>query len=226
MPDLTLIIGNKNYSSWSLRPWLFMRHFGLDFTERRVALFTDTTERELAPWFSDGKVPILLDGDLVVWDSLAILEYLSERHLNGRGWPTDSGARAMARAISAEMHSSFGQVRSELPMNCRRRFRDVPLSAAALREIERVKAIWCRCRTDHGRDGDWLCGQFSIADAMYAPVALRFFGYTVALDGIAAAYVDTVLADPHVRAWMAAGETEAEVIAEDELDHPSYRSGD
>lgn len=221
MAGLTLIIGNKNYSSWSLRPWLFMHHFGLDFTEQRVALFTASTDRELAPWFSDSKVPVLADGDRVVWDSLAILEYLSEQYLDGRGWPAGAGARAVARAVSAEMHSSFTSLRSELPMNCRRRFCDAPRSAAAERDIERVKAIWRRCRRDFGTGGDWLFGAFSIADAMYAPVALRFFGYTVPLEGIEADYVRTVLAHPSVAAWRAAGAAEPEIIAMDEIDHPA-----
>lgn len=220
MSGLTLIIGNRNYSSWSLRPWLLMRHFGLDFTERRIALFTDTTDHALEPWFSDGKVPVLVDGDRVVWDSLAILEYLSEQHLAGRGWPAEAGARAVARAVSAEMHSSFASLREELPMNCRKRFCDLPRSAAAEHEIGRVKAIWRRCRSDYGSSGDWLFGDFSIADAMYAPVALRFFGYTVPLEGIEAAYVETVLAHPAVGAWRAAGAAEQEVIAMDEVDHP------
>ena len=217
MPGLTLIIGNRNYSSWSLRPWLLMKQFGLDFETRRIALFTGTTERELAPWFSDGKVPVLIDNDLVIWDSLSILEYLCEQHLDARGWPADTRARAFARSVSAEMHSSFGALRTELPMNCRKRFRDIRLSVEAGRDIARIRAIWRRCRTEFGAGGDWLFGDFSIADAMYAPVALRFFGYTVPLDGSEAAYVRTVLAHPHIIEWMKAGAAETEIIAMDEI---------
>lgn len=218
MSRLTLIIGNKNYSSWSLRPWLFMKHFQLAFEEKRVALFTGTTDQELAPWFSDGKVPVLLDEGFVVWDSLSILEYLSGQHLDSRGWPEDIGARAFARSVSAEMHSSFSNLRNELPMNCRKRFRDIRLSAGAARDIERVKSIWRRCRTGFGAGGDWLFGNFSIADAMYAPVALRFFGYGIPLDGIEASYVQTVLDDPHIVDWMEAGKAETEIIERDEIE--------
>lgn len=218
MPALTLIIGNRNYSSWSLRPWLFMKHFRLDFAERRIALFTETTDAELAPWFSDGKVPVLLDGDAVIWDSLSILEYLSEQYLDARGWPQAAGARAFARSVSAEMHSSFGSLRNELPMNCRKRFRDITLSRGAAREVERVKSIWRRCRADYGSTGEWLFGDFSIADAMYAPVALRFFGYGIPLGDCEAAYVQTVLAHPQVAAWMQAGAAETEIIEMNEVE--------
>lgn len=225
MPGLTLVIGNKNYSSWSLRPWLLMKHFGLEFAEHRVALFTAGSDRQLAPWFSDGKVPVLQDGDLVVWDSLAILEYLSAQFLDGHGWPADAGARAVARSVSAEMHSSFSILRNALPMNCRKRFHDIPLSDAARHEIERVKVLWRRCRTEFGSGGDWLFGRFSIADAMFAPVALRFFGYTVPLTGIEAAYVRTVLEHPHIVAWMAASAAETEIIEMNEIEAPAAGNG-
>ncbi|MEN8207403.1 MAG: glutathione S-transferase family protein [Pseudomonadota bacterium] len=218
MPDLELIIGNKNYSSWSLRPWIFMRHFGVEFRENRVPLFTDTTDRELAPYFSDYKVPVLRDGDFIIWDSLSILEYLSENYLDSQGWPTDTRARAFARSISAEMHSSFVNVRNELPMNCRKTFHDVALSAGAEKEIERIRQIWQKCRTMFGADGDWLFGRFSIADAMYAPVALRFAGYSIPLTGSEEAYVRTVLEHPAIVEWMAAGRQEKEVIEEDEIE--------
>ncbi len=218
MTGLTLIIGNKNYSSWSLRPWLLMKHFRLDFAEQRIALFTETTDRELAPWFSDGKVPVLLDGDNVIWDSLSILEYLSENYLNSGGWPQAAVARAFARSVSAEMHSSFSNLRNELPMNCRKRLRDIALSAGAVREVERVRSIWRRCRADYGSTGNWLFGNFSIADAMYAPVALRFFGYTIPLGETEAAYVQTVLAHPDIATWMQAGAAETEIIEMDEID--------
>lgn len=217
MPSPTLIIGNKNYSSWSLRPWLLLRHFDIDFEERRVALFTDTSDDTLEPYFSDFKVPILIDGERIVWDTLAILEYLSETRLDGAGWPTDVDARAFARSVSAEMHSSFAHLRDALPMNCRKRFSGIALSDEALREIERVKAIWRRCRNDFGATGDWLFGGFSIADAMYAPVALRFDGYAIPLEGVEKAYVDRMLAHPAIAEWMAAGSAETEIIEMDEI---------
>jgi glutathione S-transferase len=213
-----LIIGNKNYSSWSLRPWIFMHHFDLDFQEKRIPLFTDTTDVALSPYFSDLKVPVLQDGDLTVWDSLAILEYLSENHLHGKGWPADAKARAIARSISAEMHSSFPNLRNELPMNCRKQFSGRPLSAQAQREITRVMQIWQRCRTEYGSHGDWLFGNFSIADAMYAPVTLRFAGYAIPLDETAQAYVQTMLAHPAIIGWIEAGKQETEIIEMDEVE--------
>ena len=218
MSQLTLVIGNKNYSSWSLRPWLFMQHFQLPFIEKRVALFTDTFEAELAPYGSDSKVPVLQDGELVVWDSLAIMEYLSENQLHGKGWPADTAARALARSISNEMHSSFTNVRNELPMNCRKTFHGIQLSAAAQREVERIQSLWQLCREKYGKEGEWLFGDFSIADAMFAPVVLRFSGYSIALNEISAKYMYQLLHHPAIQAWIAAGKAEKEVIAEDEIE--------
>jgi glutathione S-transferase len=217
MTTLTLIIGNKNYSSWSLRPWIFMKHLNLEFTEKRIPLFTETTDQELEPYFSDYKVPVLLDDDVTVWDSLAILEYLSENYLNSKGWPENVKVRALARSVSAEMHSSFVNVRSEMPMNCRKTFHNIRLSDAAAREVERIKTLWRTCRTEYGGQGEWLFGQYSIADAMYAPIALRFAGYSISLTGIEKAYVESVLAHPNINQWIEAGKAEKEVIAEDEI---------
>jgi len=218
MSNLTLIIGNKNYSSWSLRPWIFMKQNQIAFTEKRIALFTATTNHELASYNSDFKVPILKDGDLLIWDSLSILEYLSERYLSNSGWPVDVDARAFARSISNEMHSSFSSVRKEMPMNCRKKFQDIRLSAKAEHEIERIKSLWRQCRTHYGRDGEWLFDHYSIADAMFAPIALRFEGYSIALDNISNDYVQSVLAQPHIKEWIEAGKAEKEIIPEDEID--------
>jgi glutathione S-transferase len=212
-----LVIGNRNYSSWSLRPWIFMKHFRVDFDEKRVPLFTETTDAELAPYFSDCKVPVLVDDDRIIWDSLSILEYVSETRLESRGWPADVEARAFARSVSAEMHSSFTNVRNELPMNCRKQFTGIELSAAAAREVERIKTIWRTCRTRFGSGGEWLFGDFSIADAMYAPVALRFSGYGIPLDGIEQNYVQSVLSHPGIIEWIEAGMAETEIIDMDEL---------
>lgn len=217
MSDLTLIIGNKNYSSWSLRPWLLMQHFGLTFNEQRVALYTDTTDNELAAYQSDFKVPVLQDGELIVWDSLAIMEYVSETYLHSAGWPQEPEARAIARSVSNEMHSSFMHVRNEMPMNVRKHFHGHTLSPEAEREVERIKTLWQRCRTNYGSAGEWLFGEFSIADAMYAPIALRFDGYGVPLAGIAAGYVQSVLDHPAVLAWIEAGKAEREIIQEAEV---------
>ncbi|MDP7145534.1 MAG: glutathione S-transferase family protein [Pseudomonadales bacterium] len=218
MSGLTLVIGNKNYSSWSLRAWVFMRHNEIEFQERRVVLSTETTARELSEYGSDSKVPVLMDGDLVVWDSLSILEYISEKYLGSNGWPHEADARAMARSMSSEMHSSFPGVRNELPMNCRKKFQNGQLSPKAEVEIERIKALWRKCRLEYGRDGEWLFGRYSIADAMFAPVALRFAGYSIPLDGAEEAYVTSVLAQPSIIEWMEAGKLEKEIIDEDEVE--------
>ena len=218
MSKLTLIIGNKNYSSWSLRPWVFLKQNQIEFDEKRVALFTKNSDKELAEYNSDSKVPILKDGDLVVWDSLSILEYISERYMNSNGWPAETEARAFARSVSCEMHSSFFALRNELPMNCRKIFTDISLSFEAEREIERVRILWRQCRTRFGAEGEWLFGQYSIADAMFAPVALRFSGYNIALEGVEADYVQSVLNQVCIIDWIDAGKREKEVIVEDEIE--------
>jgi glutathione S-transferase len=216
MSNLTLVIGNKNYSSWSLRPWFFLRQHDIDFAEKRVPLFTAETDSQLEAYGSDYKVPILVDGERVVWDSLAILEYLSEQYLNGNGWPSDVTARAVARSISNEMHSSFTNVRGEMPMNVRKQFRNFKLSPAAQREVERISALWRRCRKEIAGEGQWLFGAFSIADAMYAPIVLRLHGYGIELGDVESQYVQTVLEQPVIQEWIAAGEREREIIEEDE----------
>ena len=217
MSELTLIIGNKNYSSWSLRPWILLRHHQIDFEEKRVPLFVDTTEEALAEYDSDYKVPVLKDGELVVWDSLSILEYVSETYLDNKGWPGDRKARSVARSISAEMHSSFVNVRNELPMNCRKRFENIQLSPGATHEIERIKGLWRRCRSEYGNDGEWLFGDYSIADAMFAPMVLRFDGYGIPLAGVESDYVTSVLNHPGIAEWVEAGKLETEIIEADEI---------
>jgi len=218
MSDMTLIIGNRNYSSWSLRPWIFMKHYHIEFDEKRIALFTETTDEELAEYNSDFKVPVLKDGDQIIWDSLAILEYVSEKYLESGGWPKDVDARAMARSVSCEMHSSFFNVRNEMPMNCRKSFHDIKLSPEASREVERIIFLWDLCRNRYGEGGEWLFGRYSIADAMFAPIALRFKGYNIALDGTALRYVESVLHHPDIIDWIEAGKIEKEVIGEDEIE--------
>lgn len=218
MPKLKLVIGNKNYSSWSLRPWIFLRHNLIDFEERRLPLFVDTTAEQLAEYDSDYKVPILKDGDLVVWDSLSILEYVSEVYIDNGGWPHHREARAVARSISSEMHSSFASLRNELPMNCRKIFKNIKLSHETEREIERVKSLWRKCRNDYGSNGKWLFGDYSIADAMFAPVALRFHGYSIPLTGTEKDYVESVLNHPGIVEWIEAGKLETEIIEADEIE--------
>ena len=218
MSNLTLVIGNKNYSSWSLRSWIFLKHHQLDFKEKRVALFTETTDEELSEYDSDYKVPILEDNGLVVWDSLSILEYVSEQYLEDRGWPADTHARSVARSISSEMHSSYFSVRNELPMNCRKRFNAVKLSTEATREVERISWLWRKCRREYGETGEWLFGEYSIADAMFVPVALRFHGYNIQLSNVEACYVKSVLNHPAIVEWIEAARLETEVIEAQEIE--------
>ena len=213
-----LVIGNKNYSSWSLRPWLLLRQFGVAFDERRLALDTPGFHDEIGRWSPTRRVPVLHDDGLVVWDSLAICEYANERWLGGRGWPASLQARALARAAAAEMHSGFAALRAQLPMNCRRRPDDYCWDNAAAADIARVQALWALLRGGRsgdgvGADGEFLCGEFGIVDAMFAPVAIRFIGYGVAMDATAARYVQALCALPAMREWQAAGEAESERIA-------------
>jgi glutathione S-transferase len=208
-----LVIGNKNYSSWSLRPWLLLRQAGIDFEELRLPLDTPEFGERIAAHSPSGRVPVLRDGELRVWDSLAICEYANERWLGGHGWPAAPDARAVARSAAAEMHSGFAALRTQLPMDSRRRPDAYRWDAAAQTDIDRVQALWRELRATHGRDDDFLCGRFGVVDAMYAPVAVRFAGYGVTLDGVSQAYVDALLALPAMREWRAAAEAEAEVIA-------------
>lgn len=209
----TLAIGNKNYSSWSLRPWLLLRAFGIAFDEHRILLDTPEFHHEVRQWSPSGRVSALHDGDLVVWDSLAICEYANERWLNGRGWPGDVAARALARSAAAEMHSGFAALRKHLPMNCRRTPGSYRWNDDAQADIDRVQALWRQMRSRHGGDGAFLCGAFGIVDAMFAPVAIRFRGYGVAVDAAGNTYCDALLALPAMQEWIAAGRAESEYLS-------------
>lgn len=212
----TLVIGNRNYSSWSLRPWLLLRHFGAAFDEVRLPLDTPEFHAQVGRWSPTRRVPVLRDGELTVWDSLAICEYANERWLQGRGWPADLATRALARCAAAEMHSGFGAMRSQLPMNVRRRPNHYRWDAGAERDIERVQAIWRELRTRSAGQGDFLCGGFGIVDAMFAPVCVRFRGYGVRADDTASAYMDAIFALPAMREWEAAALSETERVGADE----------
>ena len=212
MPSLTLIIGNKNYSSWSLRPWLLLRQAGIPFDEVRIPLYAPGSTEALAAWSPSGKVPALHDGDLRVWDSLAICEYLNERFPDKQLWPADAAARAVARSVSAEMHAGFSALREHMPMNIRARRPGQGRTPECLADVARILAIWTECRARFGGGGNFLFGRFCIADAMYAPVVLRFQTYGVALEGAARDYADAVLALPALREWVAAGVAETERI--------------
>ena len=209
---LQLVIGNKNYSSWSLRAWLCLEQAGIPFEEIRLPLFTEQWKREIARHSPSGKVPVLRHGQRRLWDSLAIGEYLHETFSAAPGWPADPDARAVARSVSAEMHSGFQALRDRLPMNCRRRFPGFRPPSDAEQDVRRICAIWRQCRAAFGADGPWLFGQFSIADAVYAPVALRLRGYCIALGNAEDEYVRTVTALPAIRRWVAAAEQEPEII--------------
>ena len=214
---LTLVIGNKNYSSWSLRPWLVLRQAGIPFREVRVPLYTPESLAELRRWSPSGLVPLLQDGDLKVWDSLAICEYLHERFPEHRLWPADGAARAVARSVSAEMHAGFGALRQAMVMNINRRYPDKGRTPECLQDVARILALWTDCRARFGAGGDFLFGGFSIADALYAPVALRFRTYAVPLEGAARAYADALLALPALQEWVTAAEAETERIAQFDL---------
>ncbi|MDJ0759710.1 MAG: glutathione S-transferase family protein [Woeseiaceae bacterium] len=211
-----LVIGNKNYSSWSLRPWLLMREAGIDFDEHRIPLDLPGTKAEIAKFSDAGRVPILVLDDVAIWDSLAIAETVAERWPEKQLWPEDPIARAHARSISAEMHSGFELVRSTMPMNCRAMGRKVALPDALTREIDRIFAIWIDCHTRYGAKGDWLFGEFSVADAMYAPVVIRFRTYGINLPESAQIYATRVLKSEAMQEWLAESEVETEVIEADE----------
>jgi glutathione S-transferase len=185
MASLTLAIGNKNYSSWSLPPWLFLKHAGIPFAEIRIPLHTRETRERISQCSPSGRVPVLLDGAVSVWESLAICEYIAERFPEARGWPADPHARAIARSVATEMHAGFAALRAELPMNCRAKRSGVVPSSAARADIERVISIWHTCRETFGQGGPWLFGAFTIADTILAPVALRFHTDGVELPDVA-----------------------------------------
>jgi glutathione S-transferase len=213
----TLVIGNKNYSSWSLRPWLLLRQFGVRFDERRLVLDTQEFREQIGQWSPSGRVPALDDDGpqgegLIVWDSLAICEYANERWLDGRGWPRDIAVRAQARSAAAEMHSGFAALRAQLPLNCVRTPNAYRWDADGQADIDRVQALWRQMRLRHGRGGDdgFLCGAFGIVDAMFAPVAIRFRGYGVAVDDVGEAYCDALFALPALQEWIAAARAESE----------------
>ena len=207
-----LVIGNTNYSSWSLRPWLLLRHFGVEFQERRLLLDTPAFYQDIGRWSPTARVPVLVDGELTVWDSLAICEYASERWLDGAGWPRDRAARAQARAAAAEMHSGFAAMRTQLPMNSHRQPDAYRWDAQAQADIDRIQRLWAELRARHAGGAGFLCGEFGIVDAMYAPVAIRFLGYGVPMDGVASDYVAALQQLPAFGQWRTEAAQEDERI--------------
>lgn len=212
---LKLFIGNKTYSSWSLRGWLAVRQSGLPFEEVVVPLYDEAWDKrregdEFAP--SQGKVPILWDGDAVVWDSLAIVEYLNDMTGGTRFWPVEPAARAMARSMAAEMHSSFAALRREHSMNIRRIYPPQPPSNAVMADIERIMELWAQARARFGGGGDFLFGDFGAADIMYAPVVTRCVTYSLPVARFALGYIQAIVEHPFMQDWIAAAQAEDWVI--------------
>ena len=214
---LTLVIGNKNYSSWSLRAWLILRQAGLEAEEILIALNEKGYKTELLKHSPSGRVPCLIHGDVKIWDSLAIGEYANELAPDARLWPEDRAARAVARAVSCEMHSGFSALRANMPMNIRSSFPKEGRKPGVQEDIDRVKAIWRLCLTRHGGDGPFLFGHFTIADAMYAPVVSRFRTFAVELGEQEQTYADAVWALPAMKQWIEAAENEPMVIDDAEF---------
>jgi len=211
--NLTLILGNKNYSSWSLRPWLFLKFHDIPFNEIRIPLYQAESQNEILKYSPAQKVPILLDDEIKVWDSLAILEYLAERYPESQGWPDNLADRALARSLAAEMHSGFAALRTHCSMDCRRLPTAIDLPETVHNNIKRINQIWQDCRQRYRDKGPWLFGRFTIVDAMFAPVALRFYSYQLPCNPESQAFVNTVLENPDVREWIAAGKLETKVFS-------------
>ena len=213
MPDLTIYLGNKNYSSWSLRPWLVLKHTTVAFDEVVIPLYESTSRATLLKYSPSGRVPVLQHGALTVWDSLAICEYLAEAFPAFELWPKDEAARAVARSVSAEMHAGFEALRRHLPMNVRSSFPDREITPEVQAEINRVMSLWRDCRSRFGEGkGDFLFGRFTIADAMYAPVVTRFRTYRIELEREAEAYCEKIMALPAMQEWIAAARNEPMVV--------------
>lgn len=212
MTQLTLVIGNKNYSSWSLRPWLAMKQLGLEFNEIWIPLYKPESSKKIRQYSPSGKVPVLLHDTQTIWDSLAILEYLAEEFPSLSWWPKEKATRAIARSISAEMHSGFSSLRQNMPMNCRARLLGKGMTPEVQKDIDRIVTIWRDCRQNFGAAGEMLFGEFTIADAMFAPVVLRFITYGVQLDPAVQAYAEAVLALPALQEWLKSAEVESETL--------------
>jgi glutathione S-transferase len=212
MADFTIYIGNKNYSSWSLRGWLMLKHTGAAFAEEVIALEEAGTRADILRHSPSAKVPALKQGDLVVWESLAIGEYLAELFPQAQLWPLAATARAVARAASNEMHAGFAALRSHLPMNIRSSFPNRGVTPEVQADINRITALWRDCRRRFGEGGDFLFGHFTVADAMYAPVVSRFRTYRIELDDETRPYADAIWALPIMQEWAAAARNEPAII--------------
>jgi glutathione S-transferase len=218
---LTLVIGNKNYSSWSFRPWIALRVAGIPFAEVVIPLYEPGSKEQILQYSPAGKVPVLIDGDVRVWESLAILDYLAERFPQASLWPGDAAARAHARAIAAEMHAGFAPLRRHCPMNMWRtvKARELPPEVAA--DVRRIEAIVTECRERFGQGGAFLFGAFGAADAMYAPVVARLNTYAIAVGAVAEAYKQGMMGLPAWAEWRAAALKEPWIMANAEVDWPA-----
>jgi glutathione S-transferase len=213
MAEMTIYLGNKNYSSWSMRPWLVLKRTTVDFDEVVVPLYQPGSKETILKYSPSGRLPALHHGAVRVWDSLAICEYLAESFANFGLWPKDPAARALARAVSAEMHSGFAALRRDLPMNVRSSFPGREIAPEAQADINRIMALWRDCRQRFGEgNGDFLFGDFTIADAMFAPVVSRFRTYRIALEREAQAYCDAVTSLPAMQEWAAAAKNEPMIV--------------
>jgi glutathione S-transferase len=217
MSELTLIIGNRNYSSWSLRAWLVLKKTGAVFEETVIPLGQPDSREQILRFSPSGLVPVLLHGEWTVWETLAIMETLAELFPDARLWPKDPEARAMARAISAEMHAGFTELRRNMPMNIRASYPGAGMTEAVQRDINRIESIWRDCRKRFGSGGSMLFGSFTIADAMFAPVATRFTTYGVKLGETAEAYVQALAAYPAMGEWTVAAGNEPWIIPDYEM---------
>jgi glutathione S-transferase len=216
---LTLAIGNKNYSSWSMRPWMALKGAGIAFDEVAIPLYTGPADKQrILNFTKSGKVPALVDGEVTVWDSLAIIEYAAERFPDAHLWPQDVAGRAHARSISAEMHSGFMALRNECGMNIHRPIRAISLSDEAKSNIARIQQIWTECRAKYGGQGPFLFGSLSGADAMFAPVVHRFRTYAIEITPPVRAYMDTMLANTAFQEWTKAALAETLIIEKFEID--------
>jgi glutathione S-transferase len=215
---MKLIIGDKNYSSWSLRAWLVAKASGLAFEEVMVLLDTPEFRSETLKYTPAARVPALVDGKIAVWDTIAIAEYLNEKAPAAGLWPDDVAARAVARSVSAEMHAGFGALRNHLPMNIRRPPADRPRPAAVDADIARITEIWRDARQAHGKGGPFLFGRFTIADAFYAPVVTRFITYNVPLGDVEGAYVQAIMNHSAMKEWVSAALLETHIVPHDEVD--------
>jgi glutathione S-transferase len=217
---LTLVIGNKNYSSWSFRPWIALRMAGIPFEEVVIPLYEPGSKERILSFSPAGKVPVLIDGDVRVWESLAIIDELAERFPQAHLWPKDPAARAHARAIAAEMHAGFAPLRRHCPMNMWRPVKTRELPPEVTADVKRIEAIFTECRERFGRGGAFLFGAFGAADAMYAPVVSRLHTYDIAVGPVVEAYKQAMMALPAWTEWRAAARQESWVMANGEVDWP------